>query len=142
MTYFKRRESVRRDIERRNLDISEEVVKVIRVDHDLGQSFVSRALSQHCAAVECDVLVLVTARQESNNVYFYFIPLASPIKETHPDMSVKRISGLVHMYSTVGDLVPICLRRMLLKTCATSFFPLIRNRNIKFSKLLMICAVK
>lgn len=63
-TYFECRESVRRDIERRDLDISEEVVKVIRVDHDLGQSFVSRALSQHCATVKCDVLVLVTARQE------------------------------------------------------------------------------
>lgn len=37
------------------------------------------------------------------------------------------------MYSTVGDLVPICLRRMLLKTCATSFFPLIKNnKGIKF----------
>lgn len=62
VTYFKCRESVRRDIERRDFDISEEVVKVIRVDHDLGQSFISRALSQHCATIECNVLMLVTAR--------------------------------------------------------------------------------
>lgn len=42
---------------------------------------------------------------------------------THPWTSMKRISGLVQMYSTVGDRVPICLRRMLLKICATSFLP-------------------
>lgn len=73
VTYFKCRESVRRNIECRDFDISEEVVKVIRVDHDLGQSFVSRALSQHCATIECNILVFITAREgASNNTYFYY----------------------------------------------------------------------
>lgn len=35
---------------------------------------------------------------------------------TYPDIRVNNISGLVHIYSTVGDLVPICLRNMLLNT--------------------------
>ena len=33
------------------------------------------------------------------------------------------MSGFVQMYSTVGVLVPICRRRMLLKICTASFLP-------------------
>lgn len=44
-------------------------------------------------------------------------------KLTHPCTSVKSISGLVQMYSTVGERVPICRLRMLLNIWATSFFP-------------------
>lgn len=45
-------------------------------------------------------------------------------------MRVNNISGFVQMYSTVGDLVPICLRKMLLNTWATSFLPW--NIEIKY----------
>lgn len=41
----------------------------------------------------------------------------------YPAINVNNISGLVHMYSTVGDLVPICRLSTLLNTCATSFLP-------------------
>lgn len=66
MTYFKRRESVRRDIKRRDLDVSEEVVKIVWIDHNFGQRLVSRAFSQHCATVERDVLMLVATKQSSS----------------------------------------------------------------------------
>jgi hypothetical protein len=125
MTYFKRRKSVGRDIERRDFDISEEVVEIIRIDHNLSQCLISRAFSQHCTTIECNVLMLIAAKQSTFIVNIKFYRNAVKRKYTHPDISVKRISGLVHIYSTVGDLVPICLRRILLKTCATSFFPLI-----------------
>ena len=42
---------------------------------------------------------------------------------TCPAINVNSISGFVQIYSTVGDLVPIWRRKMLLKTCATSFLP-------------------
>lgn len=79
MTYFKRRKSVRCDIERRDFDISKEVIKVIRIDHDLGQGFVSRAFSQHCAAVECDVLMFVTTSSQNTFINRHnFISLLIP----------------------------------------------------------------
>ena len=40
---------------------------------------------------------------------------------------MKRISGFVQMYSTVGDLVPICRLKILLKIWATSFLPYENN---------------
>jgi hypothetical protein len=42
---------------------------------------------------------------------------------TVPLQSVKRISGVVQMYSTVGVRLPICRRSTLLKIWAASFFP-------------------
>ena len=42
---------------------------------------------------------------------------------THPLHNVKRMSGLVQMYSTVGVRVPICRRTMLVKICTASFLP-------------------
>lgn len=49
--------------------------------------------------------------------------------KTHPAINVKRISGFVQMYSTVGDRVPICRLSTLLKTCATSFLP---SKSMRF----------
>lgn len=42
---------------------------------------------------------------------------------SYPDINVKRISGFVQIYSTVGERVPICLLSTLLNTWATSFLP-------------------
>ena len=44
-------------------------------------------------------------------------------KQAYPCTRVKSISGLVQMYSTVGERVPICRLRMLLNIWATSFLP-------------------
>ena len=40
-----------------------------------------------------------------------------------PLQSVKSMSGVVQIYSTVGVRVPICRRSTLLKICAASFLP-------------------
>jgi len=53
--------------------------------------------------------------------------LASALKtgkldRQYPFMSSKSTSGLVQRYSTVGERVPICRRKRLLKINATSFF--------------------
>ena len=42
---------------------------------------------------------------------------------SYPRHKVNMISGLVQMYSTVGVLVPICRRKMLLNIWTASFLP-------------------
>jgi hypothetical protein len=44
------------------------------------------------------------------------------IEISYPSDKVSRIEVFLHMYSTVGDLEPTCLRSKLLKMRATSFF--------------------
>lgn len=50
-------------------------------------------------------------------------------QHTYPFNSMNNIFCWVQMYSTVGVLVPICLRRMLLKIWATSFLPCQKHKQ-------------
>ncbi|KAH9412647.1 hypothetical protein DERP_006611 [Dermatophagoides pteronyssinus] len=50
------------------------------------------------------------------------VTLNHNVMQYHPRINVNNISDLVHIYSTVGERVPICRRNILLNICATSFF--------------------
>lgn len=63
------------------------------------------------------------------NVVWLSIKLGNKLNITYPAINVNKISGFVQIYSTVGERVPICRRRTLLNTCATSFLP---SKSIRF----------
>ena len=56
---FERGKRVRRDVERRHLDILEKVVEMVRVEDNFGQGLEPDALAQHCAAVQRDFLMFI-----------------------------------------------------------------------------------
>uniref|UniRef100_A0AAG5CUF7 Uncharacterized protein n=1 Tax=Anopheles atroparvus TaxID=41427 RepID=A0AAG5CUF7_ANOAO len=65
-----RRKCIRRDIERRHLDVAEEVKELVRVQHDLGQRLVPGALAHHRATVQRYLLVLVASHQCEQDLRF------------------------------------------------------------------------
>lgn len=122
------REGIRCDVESRDFNVLEEIVKFIRVQKDLSKSLITGTFTQHSTTVERYLLMLVPTAEKKevlkiNMIKENFQRRKQMKEETHPWTRVKRISGLVQMYSTVGDRVPICLLRMLLNICATSFLP-------------------
>ena len=60
-TYLEGGKGIGGDVEGGDLDVLEEVVEVVRVEEDLGQRLVARALPQHRPAVQRDLLLLVPA---------------------------------------------------------------------------------
>lgn len=59
----------------------------------------------------------------SKSYYYWFLSFLSlPPSVSYPLINRNRMTSFVQTYSTVGDRVPICLRKMLLKIWATSFF--------------------
>ena len=55
-------EGVRGDVERGNLDVFKEVIKLVRVEEDLGQGLVTGTLPQHRSAIQRYLLMLVPSK--------------------------------------------------------------------------------
>ena len=62
------REGVGRDVERRHLDVIEQVVELVAVEHDLGERLVPGALAQHQTAVQRDLRLVVAVEQQREDV--------------------------------------------------------------------------
>ena len=125
--YLEGGEGVRSDVESGHLHEGKEGEELLRVEDQAGQGFVADALPEHRTTVEANLRVLVPVGRRLIQQWLHWVTQpSSPVTDpsspvTHPLMRMNSISLLVHTYSTVGDRVPICRRRMLLKIWATSF---------------------
>lgn len=116
MTHPERSERIASDVERRHFNVLEEVIEFARLQYNARERFMAHAFAQHIATVQRDLRRLIAANEGEA------FPKRFNIRAIHPLMSEMTISGRVTTYSTVGDLVPICRRRRLLKMSAASFF--------------------
>lgn len=98
------------------LNMIRESIKSLRVEQLLGQYFMTQHFSQDHTGIECHFGILIAAKTKSQSM------IEAIAGKTHPFNAVKRTSGLLERYSTVGHLVPICRLSRLLKICETSFF--------------------
>ena len=60
--YLESGKRVGSNVECRHFDKLKKIVKIIRIEEDFGQGFISGTLPQHCATVQCNLLMLVPER--------------------------------------------------------------------------------
>ena len=58
-SYLKGWKGIWGDVKGRHLHVTEEVVEILRVEHDLGQRLVTTAFPEHHATVERNLLVFI-----------------------------------------------------------------------------------
>ena len=62
LCYLESGKRVGSNVECRHFDKLKKVVKIIRIEEDFGQGFIPGTLPQHCATVQCNLLMLVPER--------------------------------------------------------------------------------
>lgn len=66
LEYLERKEGIGWDVERGDFHVIEELVKVVRVEDQLDQLFMSEAFPQHDTTIQCKLLILVPGEISRN----------------------------------------------------------------------------